>query len=109
MSDPPALLDNDSPSQHDVFRDLQHPRTKHRPDTTREPEIQLLAPAASFDEEFDSETEFRERNSANVKLIDRTFRNKCQDLRLGLNTAQFGPYIGVEQPCHQSVTSRTGI
>jgi len=102
-----AILDQQTPLQHDVFGDRENAVLEHRPEIVCKPVVDLH-PAARIFQELDAETNFGKRHNAHVEKIDRLIGNEPRDVRIGPRAPQLRKYVRIQQPARHSSTLRTG-
>ena len=107
MSRLAALIDQEAPLEHDVFRNCQRALFEHWPHFVRQPVIQIGS-TRCVRQLFDAKAYFGERNNTDEEPFQRLRAYECRDFGFGLRSPKLGDDIGVEQPsCHRE-TSRTG-
>jgi hypothetical protein len=88
VADPAAILDQQPPLEHDLLGDGQNRLLEHWPYFMRQPIIQLSAPAC-VGHQCNAESDFRQRDRADVMAFKRLSRNERNHLRLWPRTPQF--------------------
>jgi hypothetical protein len=102
-----AVLDQEAPLEHDVFRDRQCALFEHWPYLVRQPVIQIGSTRCVW-QQFDPEAYFGKRNNTDVEPFQGLRAYEFGDFGFGPRPPKFGDDIGVEQPSRHSKTSRTG-
>jgi hypothetical protein len=102
-----AVLDQEAPLEHDVFRDRQYALFEHWPYLVRQPVIQIGSTRCVW-QQFDPEAYFGKRNNTDVETFHGLRAYEFGDLGFGPRPPKFGDDIGVEQSSRHSETSRTG-
>jgi hypothetical protein len=90
-----AVLDQQSPPEHDVLGDSEDTLLEHWPHLMREPIIKLSA-AIGIRDEFNTEPDFGEGHSTQIEKVKWLTCNEGYDFAFWLGAAQFGEYVGVE-------------
>jgi hypothetical protein len=103
-----AVLDQEAPLEHDVFRDRQYVLFEHWPYLVRQPVIQIGS-TRCVRQQFDPEAYFGKRNNTDEEPFQGLRAYEFRNFGFGLRPPKLGDDIGVEQPSRHSETSRTGV
>ena len=79
MSRLPSLLDQKPPRDHDVFGDRKYPAVEHGTYPVRKPAVQFGA-SIWFLNKLNAEPNLRDRNQADVEMMERLAGHKLDDL-----------------------------
>ncbi len=102
-----AVLDQEAPLEHDIFRDRQYALLEQWPYLVGQPVIQIGS-TLRVRQQFDPEAYFGKRNNTDVELFQGLRAYEFRDFGFGPRPPKFGDDIGVEQPSRHSETSRSG-
>ena len=91
----PPRVNQEPPLEHDVFRYLENPMFKHRSHLVREPLVQI-GPSIGLGKQFDSKSDFSERNGTDKKLLQGTIGNESDNPRLRSRPPQFRQDVRIE-------------
>src|SRR5215831_18086290 len=102
-----SFRDEQSPFEHDDFGHREDALPEHGPHLVGQPVVEFRA-ARGVGDALNAEADFRKRDRADEKQVERLGRNEVHDLGFRFWTTQLGENICIEQPACHSLTSRTG-
>src|SRR6266481_4673848 len=107
MSRLAAVLGQEAPLEHNVFRDRQYALFEHWPHLVRQPVIQIGS-TGCVRQQFDAKAYFGKRNNTDEEPFQGLRAYEFRDFGSGLRPPKLVDDISVEQPPRHSETSRTG-
>jgi len=90
-----ALIDQETPLEHDVLGYRQYSLLEHRSHLMGKPIVQF-GTARSIRQPFDAEAYFGESDNADVKRFEGLTPDERDDLRFRLRAAKLGNDVGIE-------------
>src|SRR6185312_5041541 len=90
-----ALLDKQSPFEHDVFADRENTLFEHRSHLMSQPVGQLRATRGVWNQ-LDAESNLSQRHGTDIERLQGLSGDELQHLRLRTRTPELGENVGVE-------------
>ncbi len=81
-----AILDQQSPFEHDIFGDREYALLEHRSYLVRKP-VAELGSTPGVGDEFNAKSNFGEGYRADMEKLERLSGDECEDFAVWLGTA----------------------